>query len=238
MKTKRFYVLPLVLLLSLTVTSCWVYQPHLADIPLIEYKGDMRINGSVYFNPLQAYQDRLGYFIFPAVGGISASFSSGLTDRMAINTYLDYSLGSFFYTHVAVGRYEAFRGSVLEGYLGTGFGHGTVYINADPASSSIWYLLPFAQVNYGWHLGMNWDLGMSLKAGAYTPLHTEMHTPYDKPDVPLLSPLLEPQVFFRVGSNKRKFQVQVGYTHLFNWPHGGLTRYHPLSIGVGYSWTL
>lgn len=236
-KTRRVFAL---LLLSLTATSCWVYTPQLADIPLIEHKGDMRLNGSVYMNPVPAYTDRIGGYFYPALG-ISSSFSAGLTEWMAINTFVDYQLDDIFYTHAALGYYKSFDGSVFEGYLGTGFGHGAKYLDDYPASSSLFYLCPFVQVNYGWHLGSHWELGVSLKAGDYSPVHVETHTPEDEPlttPIPSFSPLLEPQVFVRVGGDKCKFQMQAGYTRLFGWPNGYLLNYHPISIGFGVTWKL
>lgn len=231
-KTRRVFAL---LLLSLTATSCWVYTPQLADIPLIEHKGDMRLNGSVYMNPV-----RRGYFFSPALG-LSASFSAGLTDWMAINTYVGYQLDDNFYTHVALGGYKSFGVSVLEGYLGAGFGHSENYIDNIPASSSIYYLCPFMQVNYGLHITKYVDIGVSMKAGAYSPLRVDAHIPDDAsplPSVPSFSPLLEPQVFFRFGEEKYKVQVQAGYVRLFGWPDKYLLTYHPISIGFGVTWKL
>ena len=234
---RRSVILPMLLLLSLTLTSCWVYKPQLADIPLIDHKGDIRINGSVYFNPIPVYSDRLGSYFYPALG-ISSSFSAGVTESMAINTYIDYQLADDFYTHFALGWYKSYKTSVFEGYLGTGFGHGSIHLNAYPASSSIYYVCPFVQLNYGWHLGPHWDIGVSLKAGDYTPFKIKIRTPEDYPGpshVPLASPLLEPQVFFRVGNDKCKFQSQIGYTYIIGWPNNYVITYHHLSIGMGVS---
>lgn len=237
MRTRRVFVL---LLLSLTTTSCWVYTPQLADIPLIEHKGDMRLNGSIFFNPVRVYTYGLGYFYLPAPG-LSASFSAGLTDWMAINTFFDYRGGDVLYTHVALGGYKSFEWCVLEGYLGAGFGHAEKYIDHIPASSSIYYLCPFVQVNYGLHITKYVDIGVSMKAGTYSPLRVDAHIPDEAsplPSVPSFSPLLEPQLFFRFGEEKCKVQVQAGYTHLFGWPNEYLLRYHPISIGFGVTWKL
>ena len=225
-----------VLLLSCLATSCWMYKPELADIPLIDHKGDMRLNGSLHFNPEHAYTDRIGDFFIP-VPGISASFSAGITDRWAINTFAEYQ-GNAYHTHAAVGLYEAYNGSVLEGYLGLGYGHGHNYWDSEPASADIGYLLPFVQVNYGWHLNPHNDIGFSLKTGDYIPVSTKINHPGENPTHPDQAPLIEPQVFFRTGGDKVKFQLQVGYAHLFGWPKNGLLGYHPLSIGTGISISL
>ena len=224
------------LLLSCLATSCWMYKPELADIPLIDHKGDMRLNGALYFNPEPAFNDRIGYFFIP-VPGISASFSAGISDLWAINTFAEYQ-GNVYYTHAAAGLYRAFNRSVLEGYLGLGYGHGHAYWDAEPASADIKYLLPFVQVNYGWHLNPHNVIGFSLKTGDYIPVASRINHPCEDPTYPVQAPLIEPQVFFRTGGEKVKFQLQMGYAHLFGWPQKGILSYHPLSISTGISITL
>lgn len=215
-------------MLSLTVTSCWVYKPELADIPLIDHKGDRHLNFAIYNNPILVYNDRLGYYYFP-VPGISASYSTGITERLAINTHADFQ-GSCYYTHAAAGLYKPYHNSVLEGYLGVGYGHGSVYIDAEPASSDVDFLCPFAQVNYGWHLNSHWDVGMAMKAGDWIPFKVRAT---GNPAYPSHVPLFEPQLFVRVGGEKVKFQLQAGYAHLFGMPHNRLLRYHTVSISTG-----
>ena len=216
--------------MSLTVTGCWVYKPELADIPLIDHKGDRRLNFAIYNNPILVYSHRLGYYVYP-VPGISASYSTGITERLAINTHADFQ-GSCYYAHAAAGLYKLCHSSVLEGYLGIGYGHGSVYIDAEPASSDVDFLCPFAQVNYGWHLNSHWDVGVSMKAGDWIPFKVRAT---EDPSHPGYAPLLEPQLFMRVGGEKVKFQLQAGYAHLFGMSYSGLFGYYPVSVSTGIS---
>ena len=224
------------LLLSCLVASCTMYKPELANIPLIDHKGDMRLSGTLYCYPVPAYNDRIGDFFIP-VPGISASFSAGITDRWAINTFADFQ-GDVYYAHAAAGLYKEFDHSVLEGYLGLGYGHGYTHWDAEPATVNIDYLLPFVQVNYGWHLNSHNDIGFSLRTGDYIPVNTKINHPYENPTHPVQAPLIEPQIFIRYGGEKVKSQIQVGYTYLFGWPRYGLLGYYSFSIGTGISISL
>lgn len=223
----------LLVVLSLVMTSCWVYRPQLADIPLIDHRGDMRLSCSVNANPLLPYKARIGRYLFP-VPGVSSTFSAGLTDKAAVQLYSDLQ-GEILYSHAAAGLYKSYGGSVLEGYLGIGCGHGHIYIDAEPASSDVYYICPFVQVNYGWHLGVHWDAGVSMKTGDWIPFKIrgaegESH--------PSQAPLLEPQLFVRVGGENTKFLLQVGYTYLVGWPNSHLLRYFPVTVGMGLSFVL
>lgn len=229
----------MLMLLSFTLTSCWVYKPQLADIPLIDHQGDVRLNGSVYVQPLIS-QHADGSISLLAVPGVSTTVSAGLTDRLAVQSHFDFQ--GHCYTHIALGLYKPFANSLLESYVGVGYGTGGASDNDEPASSHINYLCPFVQGNYGWRLGKHFDIGMALKAGDYIPVrYTRSRKPeYDSgnPSLPGHTLLVEPQVFFRVGWETVKLQLQAGYSLLAGWPREYLFGYYPVSLGVGVSISL
>lgn len=215
-------------MLSILATGCWMYKPQLADVPLIEHKGDVRIAGSLY--------------LYPATG-VSATISAGLTDRMALQLHTDLESESVHYSHAALGLYHSYGSSIIEGYLGAGYGNGDVYIDAEPASAYGPYICGFGQINYGWYLGQRSVIGFSAKAGRmfsyFRGTSMDWGNPnYEDPFGPRSCTLLEPQVFFRVGGECVKFQTQLGYTHLFGWPEDRTLRYIPLSFSMGISITL
>ena len=229
MRKITFGLLPVVL--SLMLTSCWVYKPQLADIPLIDHRGDMRLNGAVYVQPnIHVTPQRTSVAMAP---GVSATVSAGLTDRLAVQSHFDFQ--GNYYTHIAAGMYKSYGGSVLEGYFGVGYGTGHGYDDAEPASSDIRYCCPFVQGNYGWHVGECLDIGLSLKTGDYIPVLVQRTPGYGVPAIPEHTLLVEPQFFFRVGWETVKFQLQAGYCHLFNWPDEYLFDYYPLSVGMSVS---
>lgn len=209
------------------MTSCWIYKPQLADIPLINHKGDVRVAGSIYW---------------PVPTGVNATVSLGVTNHLALQMHGEFESLDVFYSHAAMGFYNADSTSVLEGYLGLGKGHGDANINTDPSNAYGPYCIGFAQLNYGWHLNRRCDIGLALKAGkmlsflrgvdADDPNDDNMAFGYSK------HTLLEPQFFFRVGGEKVKFQVQLGYTYLSDWPKSYVFRYIPISLSTGLCFTL
>ena len=225
MKRRRSAIV--IILLSLTATSCWTYKPQLADIPLIDHKGDVRLAGSIYW--------------FPPIGA-NATVSMGLTNHLAMQFHGDFEGRDVFYSHAALGFYNSDSTSVLEGYLGLGHGHGDVYIDANPASAYGPYTIGFAQFNYGWHLNRHWDIGLAMKVGRVSAILRghDGEDPNDDKEVfgPRKSALLEPQFFVRVGGEKVKFQLQLGYTYLPDWPRTGAIRYIPISLSTGLNFTL
>ena len=212
--------------LSLMTTGCWLYKPQLADVPLIEQKGDVRVAGSVY--------------LYPATGA-TATMSAGLTNHLALQLHTDYESRDVHYSHAALGLYRSLGKRVWEGYLGVGYGNGDVYIDAEAASARGPYFCGFAQFNYGWHLNEHSDIGLSMKAGRMFSCFRGVSRGYsfsENPFGPQWNTLLEPQVFFRVGGECVKFQTQLGYTHMFPWPKDSVLRYVPLSFSMGISITL
>ena len=75
------------------MTGCWTYKPQLADIPLINHKGDIRAAGSLYLLP---------------VTGLDATLSAGLTDHLAMQLHID-NEGEVFYSHLALGYYKTYE---------------------------------------------------------------------------------------------------------------------------------
>lgn len=228
---KHFGKVTLIVVLSMMTTGCWVYKPQLADVPLIDHKGDVRVSGSMY--------------LYPVIGGAAATISTGLTNHLAMQLHADYS-GSIFYSHIAMGLYHSYGKSVGEFYLGWGYGHADVYLDAYPARANGQYACGFAQYNHGWHLSRRCDMGFAMKVGTMFPDYNGRINDIDENGdfvvrsvfPPKKSTLIEPQVFFRVGGEKVKFQTQVGFTHLFGWPKENVLRYEPLSVSAGISISL
>ena len=225
---KRYIHLIIIFALTFMMSGCWLYKPQLADVPLIEHKGDVRVAGSVY--------------LFPATGA-TATISAGLTNRMALQLHTDYESRDVHYSHASLGLYRSLGKRVREGYLGIGYGNGDVYIDASPASAHGPYFCGFGQFNYGWHLSEHSDIGFSMKVGRMFSYFRGSYKEYndlygDDPFGPRWSTLLEPQVFFRVGGECVKFQTQLGYTHMFLWPKANVMRYIPLSFSVGVNISL
>ena len=212
--------------LSLMESGCWLYKPQLADVPLIEHKGDVRVAGSVYLCPAT---------------GATATISAGLTNRLALQLHTDYESRDVHYSHAALGLYRSLGKRVREGYLGVGYGNGNVYIDAEAASARGPYFCGFAQFNYGWHLSEHSDIGLSMKAGRMFSCFRGVSRGYsygEDPFGPRWSTLLESQVFFRIGGDCVKFQTQLGYIHMFLWPQDPVLRYVPLSFSMGINITL
>ena len=217
----------LLMLMSFSLTGCWTYKPQLADVPLIDHKGDIRVSGSVY--------------LFPPTG-ITTTVSMGLTNHLSMQLHGDYESRDVFYSHVALGFYHPYNNNILEGYLGLGHGHGYVRDDAAPSNAHGPYTIGFAQMNYGWHLTQHSDIGLAMKIGRMSAIFYGHNgeDPNDDEEAfgPRRNSLFEPQMFFRVGGEKVKFQLQLGYTYLTDWRRTGSIRYFPLSFSTGINITL
>lgn len=213
--------------ISLILTSCTLYKPQLADIPLISQKGDVQAAAAVYVLPEP---------------GLDATISVGLTNHLAaqVHTSIDYI--DVHYAHTALGLYFPYEKSTLETYLGVGHGNGSVYIDADPATAEGPYFCSFLQANYGWHLSPKSAFGFSFKGGVIFPFTKYHCLGYENGDWTTISDVdmegrffVEPQLFYRVGGEHVKFQIQLGFNKLINKPEYNVLRYSPVSLSTGIS---
>ncbi len=216
-------------LVLFSMTGCVVYHPQLADVPLVEHKGDARVATSLYLYPEP---------------GLAATISTGLTDHLAAQVHASFDGPDVFYTHMAVGLYFPHEKSVLETYLGLGRGNGDAYIDADPASARGPYMCHFLQFNYGWKLSEKSTIGVSFKGGTLWPHVRWNGSVYSAASDSWIiesgidndvHALLEPQFFYRVGNERLKFQIQLGYSYV-GFPRDiRALRYSPLSLSTGVS---
>ncbi|MBO7489554.1 MAG: hypothetical protein J6T88_04670 [Bacteroidales bacterium] len=213
--------------ISLILTSCTLYKPQLADIPLISQKGDVQAAAAVYVLPEP---------------GLDATISVGLTNHLAAQVHTNIDFIDVHYAHTALGLYFPYEKSTLETYLGVGHGNGSVYIDADPAGAEGPYLCGFLQANYGWHLSPKSAFGFSFKGGALFP-EIDYYCPgYENGAVTTISGVdrearffIEPQLFYRIGGECVKFQIQLGFNQLINKPEYNVLRYIPVSLSTGIS---
>ena len=226
---KKISKLLFALTVLLTTAGCSIYHPQLANVPLIEHKGDTRVAASLHFL---------------SGPGLSTTISTGLTDHLAAQVHASFDGPDVFYTHMAVGLYLPHEKGVFETYLGLGRGNGDVYIDADPASARGPYMCHFLQFNYGWKLSEKSTIGVSFKGGALWPRVRWSGSAYDAATDSWISvsgvddnahALLEPQIFYRVGNERLKFQVQLGYSYV-SFPRDiRALRYSPLCMSTGVS---
>lgn len=211
----------LVATLTFLITSCSIYHPQAADIPLINHSGDTRVDASL----------GVSYWILPSTFTLNATVSHGFSDWLAGQVHGNFG-GDNFYLQGAPGVYRPLGAhSVLEGYAGVGFGgawRNDVESSSESSSNNNYsykgtYLLPFGQVNIGWHdlSPLHIDLAIGLKAGAYMP-NFNYHELDNNGDIIATSNydytttnlLFEPQVMLRLGGEHIKFNIKVGYAWL------------------------
>lgn len=217
--------------LLLALSSCSIYHPQAVDIPLINHAGDTRIDAGL----------GVSSWVFPDVMTFNLTGSYGINDWLAAQAHINYG-GDNVYGQVAPGAYLPLgEHGLLEGYAGLGMGSawrkrvdataqsdtGTSHHNFDYSGR---YSVPFGQVNIGWHdlTGAHIDLALGLKAGAYLPSFTyrsyenaEATTPSTVERYTTPSALLEPQLLFRIGSERVKFCLRLSYAWLSDMYEGG-----------------
>ena len=210
---------------SLMVSACSIYHPQAVDMPLINHKGDVRVEADM----------SMSAWLAPDAVNMNVTGSTGITDWLAGQLHFNYG-GDNAYMQVAPGAYlNLGENSVLEGYAG--FGYGGVWRNADGTSSrkdgessssssyaySGRYMLPFVQANIGWHdVGAaHFGFAFGLKAGAYMPdfeynefnangeaiAHRYEH--YTRGNL-----LLEPQVQLSLGGEHVRWVSRLGFAWL------------------------
>lgn len=197
------------------MTGCTtLYHPQLADVPMIDHKGDIRVslNGEV-----------------TTPYSVGSTVTVGVTDAFAIQLHANTNIevDKNFYSHLAAGLFKSMGSTLLEGYAALGFGIGENWNGADILyTTKGHYVLPFLQLNYGLHNATkaHIDAGVALKVGVMVPEFTIHYynngsQPESFAEYATANMLLEPQFFFRIGDDKVRFTFQFGYNYL-NDMHG------------------
>ena len=196
--------------LVLLLISCGVYHPQMADIHLIDHKGDLRIG--------------VGTSIVPAA---YTTISSGLTDKFALQAFGSVGTNKYYF-QISPGIYKKQQSKhVLELYSGFGYGHG--YENKHPEgpilNPTIYgnYQIYFTQFNWGKNKiesgGLDWGFG--IKGGLIHSNLTDQNFyniyseagPFPKNKENNI--LLEEMFFFRIGFKKVKLSCKLGLSNAF-----------------------
>ncbi len=200
----------------LLATGCSIYHPRVVDIPLIDHKGDTRMDVNMGWT---ASMD-------PTLG---LTVSRGFTDWLSGQAHLSVGFNNA-YLQLAPGAYTRVgEKMVLEGYAGVGMASYNMErtdMDGEVDTSYHYYftytgsfVMPFVQGNIGWKGLANGhiDLAFSMKAGLYYP--TFDYHEFLPDDTPILAHefhygntnvVLEPQFQFRVGNEKVKYCFRVG----------------------------
>ena len=224
------------ILLTSLFSGCAVYHPQTADIPLIDHKGELRID--------------LGASVIPSV---HTSFSYGLTNKTALQAFGSIGPEERYYLQFSPGLYKCVKNKkVIELYSGFGFGHANTVKNPlanmpEAIKGSLYgnYQLYFVQFNWGKNADepKELDWGLGLKTGLFHSSLTNMNYysilsgegPY--PVNNENSILLEPVFSFRIGNEKAKFTYKFAVTKILNLKHPD--NYIPapvlnMSLGVNF----
>ena len=215
-------IIPLILLLSLLAASCGVYSAQGTDIPLIDHRGMVNLNGSL------------------SLAHVQGSASVGINDHLAAAASCSYASDHKYYTQGMAGYYRPVGRAVLELYGGFGWGYGRQYYDPDPSEGAKGqYQLYFVQADYGWNnLANNHiDIGFALKTGL---LQSDLHrisqsSTYHPELMPSSHLLLEPTAQFRVGGQHLKFSIALAYSFIpsHGWNSPAYFPYDPLNLTLG-----
>jgi hypothetical protein len=214
-------------LFGFLLTSCVVYYPQTADIPLISKKNDLRIDGGI-----------------STMISANATVSYGLTNNVAVQAYGDIFHG--YYCQGAMGYYKNLGDfKVIELYCGFGSGYGNAYKDANPGNLFGDYQLYFGQLNYGKIASetSNLEIGFGIKTGyLHSNLTDKNYYDWISENGPFKtyldeSLLFEPVGFIRIGGQKLRFSVKLGGTmiHKFTNTDRSLPySYINLGLGINY----
>lgn len=227
MKTGRIHSILMVAAALLVFSGCETYYPQCVDIPLIEHKGEVQLEGAA------AYMDKT------FVGHFSAA--AGLTDHIAIQVHMhglaDKNGLEAQYMQIATGYYNKTGRLNTEVYIGYGFRPFAYSLSSDaepvPDGRDEGNVhIAFAQFNLGWnHLANSHiDIAFGLKVGFMHDLRIRTNYYYDwynwdhgnnlsrwstEQSIVGNRLLLEPTAEIRVGWTHFKPSLMIGYCHTF-----------------------
>lgn len=234
MKRTSIILLALSLLLTVLTTSCIVYHPHNVDIPLLHEKGEMELDASLSLS-------------MPLLGApaANATFSYAPFNSVGLQAAVSLSDINSFYAQAAGGGFLPMGKTVIEGYVGYGYGTSVHNINSNLKDETIrvdgHYNLVFGQVNLGWVnlVDSTLDVGFGFKGG-------KLYTDFEKirlfedgetslmDNLNSIHFLAQPQFMVRAGWQHIKFSLNIAYAFLTNWPESNnYFNYDRFSVGVG-----
>lgn len=232
----RLYVIIFILACVSLLASCSVYHPQLADIPLMEEKGELRVDAAASMTELYAVKANL-----------TATYA--FADHLAVQAFGSLGEEQRYHIHGALGCFEAFDNhTVIELYGGAAKGFGFAENNwyIDDGRLDADYNLVFTQLNYGWVSPGDFDIGMGVRVGQLHNLTSDFsyYGNYSNREVQTLSYderslLVEPVAFMRFGGEHVKVCFKMG----FCWLSGAsdIERhfpYHRFNFGVGINYSL
>lgn len=231
---KSIISLVITLLTATVFTSCVVYHPHNAELPLLHKQGQMQAEGSVSMSaPL---------LVSPA---LNASFAYSPLNKLGMQAAVSVTDFKNLYAQGAAGAYFPFGLAVLECYLGYGYGTSFFDHRSETQTNKYYidghYNLVYSQINFGWAelAEGDFDIGIGLKGGIMSPhwdkvavdeeglrsiedSHSDTHL------------LLEPQLMLRFGWKKFKFSINASYAFIDGWPvDNNYFNYERFSVGLG-----
>ena len=214
-------------LISIMMSGCIVYQTQTTDIPLISKKNDLRVDAGVSLIP-----------------SAHATFSYGLTDKIAIQGFG--SIGTGYYFQAATGLYKN-KGNnrVVELYGGFGYGYGNAYKDANPGNLLGDYQLYYGQLNYGKIANglSHFEIGFGIKTGY---LHSNLTDKNYYNWISVTGPyktyhdesiLVEPVGFIRMGGERFKLSVKLGGTMIYKFTNTNKSLpYSNINLGLGINY--
>lgn len=232
-------LIPFLCLLTGCVGS--YYYPQCVNIPLIEERGDVRLEGSLLAFPTNGKTNVV------CMGHISAA--GGLTDNIAAQFFFRNHI-RWTDNQVSLGWYKTVGSGVLEIYCGYGNANGvrSYWSDADPDIyySKIGYVSQyFTQINYGWNHLANSHISIAgaVKTGVLDSQIMSLHTgdeyvagtEYPGTTSYNRSFFLEPYLSFCFGWEHLKFNIKAGYDLIrknINTPR------LMLDVGINYNFNI
>ncbi len=216
---------------TLIMSSCIVYHPMTADVPLISKRNDLRVDAGISIVP-----------------SVNATVSYGLTDKIAIQGFGSVGADDRYYFQAATGFYKN-KGNnrIFEIYGGFGYGYGNVYRDANPGNLFGDYQLYFGQANFGKIASnsSNFEAGFGLKAGyLHSNLTDKNYYTWISETGPFKtyhdeSVLFEPVGFIRFGGNKLKINIKLGGALIYKFTNTDRDfPYSYLNLGLGLNYRL
>jgi hypothetical protein len=211
------------------LSGCAVYTPQMVDIPLINKKHEVKIDGGFSYNE----------FLY-------TTLTVGLTNKIALQGFYNQGVSGRCFGHAAVGYFKEFgTRNVIEFYGGFGSGYTDYYLDPIPATLKGKYQLYFTQFNFGKIdcQFANADFGIGIKAGY---LHSNItdynyftRPNYYGPYETLIDKtfVLEPNAFLRIGGQKLKFSLKIGSCWNYQFTHRNkLLPFNRLNFGLGINY--
>lgn len=218
---KKFII---IVILIFFITGC-AYYPHLTNIPLIEEKGELKLEG--------------GISVLPPF--IHTSVSYGLTKNIAIQIAGDIGSDSHYYLQGMVGLFKNFpKNSIIELYCGFGYGYSRTLRNANHGSLFGNYQSYFLQFDYG-KFNKKIEYGLGLKSGYLYSKMTDnnFYNTFNENifTLKINNIIVEPTLFLRFGWEKLKIQTAIGACWLFQFTNTNKKLpYFPASFGLGITY--